>query len=210
MNVFSIESFMDELAMLAGADPVEFRLAHLEDPRAREVVSAAARRFGWRAWRRTPARGRGFGFARYKNLAAYCAVALELKVEPATGALTVGRVVAAADCGEAISPDGVRNQIEGAIVQSLSWTMIEQVDWNADRRTSVDWNAYPIMRFPALPQDVEVEVIDRPSEPFLGVGEAGQGPTAAALANALADATGKRLRDLPLTAEKVKAAIVMT
>ncbi|HEY1926813.1 MAG TPA: molybdopterin cofactor-binding domain-containing protein [Caulobacteraceae bacterium] len=207
MNVFSIESFMDELALQAGADPVEFRLTHLQDPRARDVVSAAARRFGWQAWRRTPWRGRGFGFARYKNLAAYCAVALELKVDRATGALTVGRVVAAADCGQAISPDGVRNQVEGAIVQSLSWTLIEQVRWDVDRRTSVDWSAYPILRFPALPQEVEVEVIDRPSEPFLGVGEAGQGPAAAALANALADATGKRLRDLPLTAEKVKAAI---
>jgi nicotinate dehydrogenase subunit B len=207
MNVFSIESFMDELALLAGADPVDFRLAHLDDPRARDVIAAAARRFGWQSWRRTPWRGRGFGFARYKNLGAYCAVALEVQVEPVTGALSVGRVVAAADSGQAISPDGIRNQIEGAIVQSLSWTMMEQVAWDADRRTSFDWSAYPILRFPALPQGVEVEVIDRPAEPFLGTGEAGQGPTAAALANALADATGKRLRDLPLTEEKVKTAI---
>jgi nicotinate dehydrogenase subunit B len=207
MNVFSIESFMDELGLLAGADPVDFRLAHLDDPRARDVIAAAARRFGWQSWRRTPWRGRGFGFARYKNLGAYCAVALEVQVEPVTGALSVGRVVAAADSGQAISPDGIRNQIEGAIVQSLSWTMMEQVAWDADRRTSFDWSAYPILRFPALPQGVEVEVIDRPAEPFLGTGEAGQGPTAAALANALADATGKRLRDLPLTEEKVKTAI---
>ncbi|HEX4742529.1 MAG TPA: molybdopterin cofactor-binding domain-containing protein [Caulobacteraceae bacterium] len=207
MNVFSIESFMDELALMARADPVTFRLTHLEDPRARDVVAAAARQFGWQAWRRMPGRGRGFGFARYKNLGAYCAVALEVEVEPVTGTLSVGRIVSAVDSGQAVSPDGIRSQIEGAIVQSLSWTMIEQVAWDSDQRTSFDWGAYPILRFPALPKSVEVEVIDRPTEPFLGTGEAGQGPTAAALANAVADATGKRLRDLPITAEKVKAAI---
>ena len=207
MNVFSIESFVDELALLADEDPVAFRLAHLDDSRAHDVINAAARSFGWQAWRRSHGRGRGFAFARYKNLAAYCAVALELEVEPVTGEVWLGRVVSAVDCGQAINPDGIRNQIEGAIVQSLSWSMLEQVGWDADRRTSFDWSAYPILRFPALPQSVEVEVIDRPTEPFLGVGEAGQGPAAAALANAVADATGKRLRDLPLTAEKVKGAM---
>ncbi|HEY2050236.1 MAG TPA: molybdopterin cofactor-binding domain-containing protein [Caulobacteraceae bacterium] len=207
MNVFSTESFMDELALVARADPVESRLSHLDDPRARDVIIAAARRFDWSGWRPAPLRGRGFAFARYKNLAAYCAVALDVEVEPVTGEVRVGRVVAAVDSGQAINPDGIRNQIEGAIVQSLSWTSLEQVTWDSDNRTSFDWSAYPIVRFPALPHSVDVEVIDRPTQPFLGTGEAGQGPAAAALANAIADATGKRLRDLPLTAEKVKAAM---
>jgi nicotinate dehydrogenase subunit B len=207
MNVFSIESFMDELAAAAGADPIAFRLAHLDDARARDVIAATGRRFGWDAWRREPWRGRGVAFARYKNLGAYCAVALEVTVEPLTGAVAVGKVVSAVDSGQAVSPDGIRNQIEGAIVQSLSWTMMEAASWGAQRRTSFDWSAYPILRFQGLPASVEVEVVDRPGQPFLGTGEAGQGPTAAALANAIADATGRRLRDMPLTADKLKAAL---
>ncbi|WP_342241079.1 xanthine dehydrogenase family protein molybdopterin-binding subunit [Inquilinus sp. OTU3971] len=208
MNVFAIESFMDELALAAGADPVEFRLKHLDDPRGRDVVAAAAEAFGWNQGRpAAPGHGRGFAFARYKNLAAYCAVAVEVAVERETGAVRVPRVVAAVDTGQVVNPDGVRNQIEGAVLQSMSWTLYESVGFDQGRITSVDWSTYPILRFDAVPDSVEIRIIDRPGTPFLGCGETGQGPASAALANGIADATGQRLRDLPLTAAKVKSAI---
>ncbi len=208
LNIFAIESFVDELALAAGADPVEFRLRHLTDSRAQAVVRLAAERFGWnKAAPRQPRQGRGFGFARYKNLGAYCAVALSLSVEHETGRVRLGRVVAAVDSGQPINPDGIRNQIEGAVVQSASWTLYEQVRFDRHHITSTDWNSYPILRFPAAPESVEVHVIPRPGDPFLGTGEAGQGPTAAAIANALRDAIGIRLRDLPLSRERVKAAL---
>ncbi|HUB15215.1 MAG TPA: molybdopterin cofactor-binding domain-containing protein [Acetobacteraceae bacterium] len=206
MNVFSIESFMDELASAAGADPVAFRLAHLDDDRAKAVVKRAAEGFGWGA--KPPAgHGYGFGFARYKNLAAYCAVAAELAVEHETGRTRLVRAVAAVDAGQVVNPDGLRNQVEGAILQSTSWTLYESATFDASGVTSLDWASYPIMRFDAVPDSVEVHVIDRPGMPFLGAGECGQGPAAAAVANAVAHATGQRLRDLPLTRQKVKAAI---
>jgi len=208
MNVFAVESFMDELARAGRVDPVAFRLAHLTDGRAREVVSLCAQRFGWEARpARDGRRGAGFAFARYKNLASYCAVALDVEVEHETGEVAVRRAVAAVDAGEAVSPDGIRNQIEGAVIQSLSWTALEAVSFEATHQTSFDWSAYPIARFSDVPDVVEVHVIDRPGEPFLGAGETGQGPTAAALANAIADATGHRLRDMPLSPARVKAAI---
>jgi nicotinate dehydrogenase subunit B len=208
MNVFSIESFMDELAMAAGVDPIEFRLRHLKDARAREVINVVADKFGWKAGIPLPrGRGRGFGFARYKNFAAYTAVAVELEVEHETGRVRLVRFVAANDSGEIVSPDGIRNQIEGGIVQSASWTLHEQVAFDQTRITSRDWSTYPILRFPELPETVDVHLIDRPGEPFLGTGEAAQGPTAAAIANAVAHATGSRIRELPLTRERIKAAI---
>jgi CO/xanthine dehydrogenase Mo-binding subunit len=208
MNVFSIESFMDELARAANVDPVVFRLRHLEDPRARAVVELAAEKFGWRAGEASVRpRGRGFGFARYKNLAAYTAVAAEVEVDRATGAVRLIRFVAANDSGEIVNPDGVRNQIEGGIIQSASWTLLEEVAFDRTRIESRDWSTYPILRFPDLPESVEVHLINRPGTPFLGTGEAAQGPAAAAIANAIADATGVRLRELPFTRARVKAAI---
>jgi nicotinate dehydrogenase subunit B len=205
LNVFAIESFMDELAEGAGADPVAFRLRHLQDERAKAVISLAAEKFGWSASR--PGEGRGFAFARYKNLGAYCAVALTLRVEHETGQIRLGRVVAAVDSGQEVNPDGIRNQIEGAIVQSASWTLYEQVRFDRKRILSTDWSGYPIMRFPAAPESIAVHIVPRPGQPFLGTGEAGQGPTSAAIANAIKDATGARLRDVPFSAPKVKAAI---
>jgi CO/xanthine dehydrogenase Mo-binding subunit len=208
LNIFAIESFVDELALAAGADPVEFRLRHLTDPRAQAVVKLAAERAGWdKRAERQPGQGRGFAFARYKNLAAYCAVAVTVSVEHETGRIRPGRVVAAVDSGQPINPDGIRNQIEGAMVQSASWTLYEEVRFDRHHITSTDWSGYPILRFPAAPESVEVHIIPRPGQPFLGTGEAGQGPMAAALANALRDAAGVRVRDLPLSAERVKAAI---
>jgi CO/xanthine dehydrogenase Mo-binding subunit len=208
MNVFSIESFMDELAMAAGADPVEFRLRHLQDAHARDVILLAAERFGWKKGDKPPkGRGRGFAFARYKNLAAFTAIAVELEVEHETGRVRPIRFVAANDSGQIVNPDGIRNQIEGAIVQSTSWTLHEALTFDNARITSRDWAGYPILRFPELPNTIEVHLIDRPGEPFLGTGETGQGPAAAAIANAVADATGVRIRELPLTRKRVKEAI---
>jgi nicotinate dehydrogenase subunit B len=209
MNVFAIESFMDELAAAAGADPVEFRLKHLDDTRASDVIATAAQRFGWstRPPRPLPGRGYGFAFARYKNLAAYCAIACEVEVEHSTGRARMVRAVAAVDSGEVVNPDGIANQIEGAILQSMSWTLYENVTFDDRRITSVDWASYPILRFSDVPHVVEVHVQNRPTLPFLGSGEAGQGPAAAAIASAIADATGHRFRDLPITRERIKAAI---
>ncbi len=206
MNIFSIESFMDELAQAAGIDPVDFRLRHLDDPRAREVVTQAAAHFGWSAARR-PGSGNGFAFARYKNLAAYMAVAVEVTVDRESGRVRLVRAAAAVDSGEAVNPDGIRNQIEGGILQSASWTLYESVAFDRTRILSRDWGSYPILRFRGVPDSVEVYVIDRPGTPFLGTGEAAQGPTAAAIANAIADAAGVRLREVPLTAARVKAAL---
>jgi nicotinate dehydrogenase subunit B len=206
-NVFSIESFMDELALAARIDPVVFRLHHMVDPRARDVIALAAQKFGWSAYRRQPGRGRGFAFARYKNLGAFAAIALEVEVAPDTGFVRITRAVAAVDSGEIVSLDGIRNQIEGGIVQSCSWTLCEEVLFDgAGHSVSRDWAGYPILRFPQVPDTVQVHVIDRPGMPFLGTGEATQGPTAAAIANAIADATGVRLRELPFKPARVMAA----
>ena len=208
MNVFSIESFMDELAHASGSDPVEFRLKHLADARARAVVTAAAERFGWSQSQQLPVgHGRGFGFARYKNLAAYCAVAVEVDVAHDTGRARVVRVLAAIDSGQVVNPNGLMNQTEGGIIQSISWTLYEQVTFDDTRITSIDWSTYPILRFNAVPDSVDVHIINQPGQPFLGSGEAAQGPAAAAVGNAIANATGRRLRDLPLTRERIKAAL---
>jgi CO/xanthine dehydrogenase Mo-binding subunit len=208
LNVFSIESMLDELALAARTDPLAFRLAHMQDQRARAVMIEAARRFGWARRRKGDGRrGCGMAFARYKNIGAYCAIAMEIEVERETGAVKVHRVHAAVDAGQPVNPDGIRNQVEGGILQSLSWTMFEAVTFDESKRTSFDWGTYPIMRFDDVPAEVTVQVMDRPGLPFLGAGETAQGPTSAAFANALADATGVRMRDMPLTPAKVKAAI---
>ncbi len=207
-NVFSIESFMDELASAAGADPVEFRLKHLDDLRGREVIERAAQHFGWQSGQKAPLdRGFGFAFARYKNLAAYCAVATDVEVNRETGRTRLVRAVAAVDSGQVVNPDGLINQIEGAIVQSMSWTLYESVTFDDTRITSIDWQTYPILRFNSVPDSIEVHIINRPGQPFLGSGETGQGPAAASIANAVANATGKRLRNLPLTRKRIKDAI---
>jgi CO/xanthine dehydrogenase Mo-binding subunit len=207
-NVFSIESFMNELAELAGADPVEFRLKHLEDQRGREVIEKAAKEFGWQSGQKAaPDRGYGFAFARYKSLAAYCAIATEVEINRETGRARLVRAVAAVDSGQVVNPDGLTNQIEGAIIQSTSWTLYEAVTFDDTRITSIDWQTYPILRFGAVPDRIDVHIINRPGLPFLGSGETGQGPAAASVANAIANATGKRLRDLPLTRNKIKDAI---
>ena len=203
-NIFSIESFMDELAHAAGADPVEYRLRQLKDERGRAVIRAAAERFGWSTWKGGADLGRGMAFARYKNLAAYLAVCLEVEVDPATWQPRARRAVIAADAGEIVNPDGLKNQLEGGLIQGLSWSLKEEVRHDAGRITSRDWASYPILRFSEVPE-VEVVLIDRPGEPFLGAGEASQGPAAAALANGIFSACGARVRQLPLTGDRIAA-----
>ena len=206
-NVFAIESFMDELAKAASADPVEFRLKHLTDPRAKAVIDAAAKNAGWQKGAEgTGTHGRGIGFARYKNHATYVAVVVEVEVDRGSGAVRVVKATAAADSGQIVNPDGLKNQMEGGIIQSTSWTLKEAVRFDQRRILSRDWQTYPILTFPEVP-DVDVTLIDRPGQPWLGAGEAAHGPTSAAIANAVAHATGARIRDLPLSPDKVKAAL---
>lgn len=207
MNVFAIENAMDELAARVGADPVEFRLRHLADERAGAVVERASSMFGWKAGQDAPRNhGYGFTFARYKNLAAYCAVAMEVMVEPETGRVRMIRASAAVDAGEVVNPDGVANQVQGGILQSASWTLYEEVGFDRTRVTSVDWSTYPILRFDALPNTIDVEIVPRPGTPFLGAGECSQGPGGSALANGIAHAIGRRIYDLPLTRERIRSA----
>ncbi len=194
-NVFAIESFMDECAAAVGADPVEFRLKHLTDARGRAVIEKAAEAF--RAFRKTENRGRGIAFAKYKNLGAYCAVVAEVE---ATHELRVTRLVAAVDVGLPVNPDGVANQIEGGCIQAASWTLKE-----AYRPGVVGWEDYPILKFSEVPR-VEVLLL-KSSEKSVGAGECTMGPVAAAVANALYDALGVRVRDLPLTPDRIAAAI---
>jgi len=202
-NVFALESFMDEAALAAGVDPVEFRLRHMKDPRARAVIEATAARAGWKSGNT----GWGFGYARYKNIGCYCAVAAQVEIDRSTGAARVLRAVSGVDAGQVVNPDGIVNQIEGGFIQSASWTLKEAVSFDRTRVRTRSWNDYPIMRFEEVPP-VDVLLLNQPDQPFLGVGEGSQGPTAAAIANAIASLTGKRLRDLPFTPGKVKAALV--
>jgi CO/xanthine dehydrogenase Mo-binding subunit len=202
-NVFAIESMVDELAATTGTDPLAFRLAHLADERGRAVLAAAAERAGWADRDRGGDTGYGIGYARYKEKGAWCAVVAE--VEAGTE-LRVRRLTLAVDVGRVVNPDGVRNQIEGGAVQSTSWTLKERVRFDRSRVTSTDWESYPILRFGETPV-VDVVLLDRPDQPSLGSGEASQGPTAAAVGNAVADALGVRVRDLPITAERVVSAI---
>jgi CO/xanthine dehydrogenase Mo-binding subunit len=206
-NVFASESFMDELADAAGADPVAFRLAHMKDPRARAVIEAVAKKAGWKEGEKGDGTfGRGIGFSKYKNLACYVAVVAVVEVNRATGAVRVPRAWAAVDAGLIINPDGVVNQIEGGLIQSVSWTLKEEVRFDKNGILARDWATYPILTMPEAPK-VEVELLNRPTERPSGVGEGSQGPAVAAVANAFAHATGKRLRDLPMTPPRVKAVL---
>ncbi len=202
LNVFAIESVIDELAAAAGADPVAFRLAHLSDPRAARVLREAARLAGWDARPRADGTGWGVGYARYKGLAGYCAAVAEVE---AHSSVRVRRLWVAADVGKVISPDGVANQLEGGAIQSASWALKERVRFSRSAVTSVTWDDYPILRFSEVPR-VQVAIMES-EEPEAGAGEVAQGPVAAAIGNALADAVGVRVRDLPLTREQVARAI---
>ena len=209
-NVFAAESFIDELAHEAGADPLDYRRRHLEDVRTRAVLDAAAECFGWTA---RPAgggaagTGSGIAVARYKNAKSYCAVAVEAEVGD-DAKVVLRRAVIAADAGEIVDPDGLAAQLEGGFVQAASWTLLEAVTWDRDGITSRDWDSYPILRFDAVPE-IETVLVDQPGEPFLGAGEASCGPTGAAIANAVFDATGVRARRLPLTPRALREAAAL-
>jgi len=206
-NVFALESFMDEMAFAAGADPVEYRLRHMKDPRARAVIEECARKANWKPGQKGDgSRGRGIAFAKYKNLAAYCAVAVDVAVDRRTGKISLTRAISAVDAGLVINPDGVANQIEGGIIQSASWTLKEQVGYDQQRITMRSWADYPILTFPEVPP-IEVHIINRPDERSLGSGEGSQGPTGAAIANAFFNATGMRMRELPFSPQRVKTAL---
>ena len=201
-NVFAIESFVDELCAERGEDPVEFRLRHLSDSRAKDVILAVAKRAAWKPGKRSGV-GHGVGFGRYKNTGAYCAVVAEIE-----GAedISVKRLTIAVDVGEAINPDGVINQIEGGAIQAVSWVLKERVRFNRERITSNTWGAYPILRFSEVPE-VEVELIQRSDIDPVGAGEAAHGPVTAAIANAVFDALDVRVRSLPITRDSLIAAI---
>lgn len=203
-NVFAIESFMDELADAAGLDPVEFRLRHLADERARHVCEVAARLARW-SDRPAGGEGQGFGFAfsRYKNRAGYLAVVIEVEVG---AAVQVTRVWAVVDAGSVVHRDGLMNQIEGGIVQALSWSLKESVRWGPQGVLTSTWDEYPILGFTELPE-VVIELVDRPDQPSLGAGELAPGPVAGALGNAVAHALGLRARHLPFTPERLLALI---
>ena len=210
-NAFANESFMDELAYAAGVDPVEFRLRHLADPRAQAVVRAAADKSGWSP-HTAPAKsgtGRGVAYSQYENNEAYVATVAEVSVDPNDGRVRVNRVVTAHDCGLIINPDGLTNQIEGNVIQATSRALLEQVTFDQSRVTSLDWHSYPILRFPDIPT-VEVVLINHPDQPAFGAGEPSTLTVAPVIANAIYDATGARVRDIPLTAERVKAVLGRT
>jgi CO/xanthine dehydrogenase Mo-binding subunit len=213
-NVFAIESFIDELAAAASADPLEFRLAHTSDERARAVLSRAGEISGWTR-RPSPskdaakdiARGRGIAFARYENVYAYAAIVAEVEVDRTSGVVRVPRVSVAHDCGLIVNPDGLRNQLEGNVVQTLSRALKEEVRFDRDGVVSLDWSSYPILRFPEVPAEIRIALIDRPDQPMLGAGEPAAVPVFGAVGNAIFDATGARLRRLPFTSERVSAAL---
>ena len=216
-NCFAVESFTDELAAAAGLDPIEFRLRGLDDKRGVEAIKRAAALMNWQS-RPSPGsgknagnsaavmRGRGFAYVHYKHSESYVAMGMDVAVERASGRIKVERVACAFDCGQIINPDGARAQVEGSILQTLSRVLMEEVQFDQSRVTSVDWNSYPILRFSDVPQ-IEIALIDRQAEPPVGAGEAACTTVGAALANAVFDATGARLRTVPFTPERVKAAL---
>jgi CO/xanthine dehydrogenase Mo-binding subunit len=213
-NVFAVESFTDELASAAGIDPLEFRVRGLTDPRALEALKRVAEMIDWQA-RPSPNPhalqggllvGRGMSYMRYKQAENYVAMAMEIAVNRATGQIRVHRVACAHDCGLIVNPDALKNQVEGNIIQTLSRSLHEEVLFDRSRVTSVDWTSYPILTIPEAPI-VEVALLNRPAMRLLGAGEAASAPVAAALANAFFDATGKRLRTVPFTAQRVLAAL---
>ena len=212
-NTYANEVFMDELAAAAGADPFEFRIRHLKDPRGVAVLRAAAARAGWipRSSPRTGARasssgfGRGMAYVKYENVRTYVAAVAEVEADRQSGQIRVNRVVVAHDCGQIINPDGVRAQVEGCVIQTVSRTLKEELKWDRSRVTSLDWATYPILRFPEVPK-VEIELINRPTEPPWGVGEPAAAVVPSAISNAVFDAIGVRVRTIPFSPERVKAA----
>lgn len=218
-NTFAHESFIDEMAFEAGEDPVAFRLRHLDDPRAAELVRRTAEQAGWQEHGRPRLRcegrmafGQGFAFATYVHgtfpgtAAASAAWVVDVTVDIETGEVTLSRIFIGQDQGLVINPDGVRQQIHGNAIQTASRVLIEEVTFDEIAPSPQSWAAYPIQTFPAVP-DIQTMLIERPGDPPLGVGESAAVPSAAAIANAIFDATGVRMREVPFTPEKMRAAL---
>ena len=197
-NLFAIESFMDELAHHAGEDPIDFRLNHLSDPRAVRVLQTLRAK----APAKPPGLGRGLGLARYKNQQSYCAILVDLSVSE-DAQIKLMHATICADAGLAVDPDGVINQLEGGFIQAASWTLKEAVSWDSDGVNSLDWDTYPILKFSEVPT-ISTHLIDARGQPALGVGEASTGPTPGAIANAVFDAVGLRVRSLPINAQQLR------
>ncbi len=203
-NVFAMECCIDELAERAGQDPVAYRLSIIADKRARAVIEKVAAMANWQAGAAGgTGRGRGIAFSRYKNRAAYAAVVVELDVEET---ISLRHVWCATDAGLVINPDGVINQLEGGIIQSASWVLKEQVSFD-DGVSSFDWDTYPVLKFSEVPE-IAIALINTKDEVPLGVGEATAGPTAAAIGNAVSHALGARIRDLPMTRDRIMATLL--
>ncbi|WP_373522560.1 molybdopterin cofactor-binding domain-containing protein [Aquiflexum sp.] len=201
-NIFALESFMDELASEAGMDPIAFRIKNLDDKRAIAVLETLASKTGWDSKLKNPGKGYGVAFSKYKNSASYFAVLAEVEINKAEKSFKLTKMTGVIDSGQCINPDGLKNQTEGGMVQSASWTLLESVQFDENGILSKDWSSYPIMRFKEVPE-IEVHIINRPELSPMGAGEAAQGPVAAAIANAIFDGTGTRVRELPIKAEKV-------
>jgi CO/xanthine dehydrogenase Mo-binding subunit len=214
-NTFANECFMDELAAAAGADPIEFRLRYL-DPSDRRGIEALERVAALAKWEKRPApkggqsgevvTGRGVSYCKYELVRTYIAAVAEVEVRRSTGEIRATRFYVAHDCGQIINPDGIRNQIEGNVIQTLSRTLKEELKFDRSRVTSLDWASYPILTFPDVPK-IEVTLIDRPDKPSWGAGEPICAVVPPALGNAVFDAIGARLRTAPYTPERVKAAL---
>jgi nicotinate dehydrogenase subunit B len=203
-NIFALECCIDELADRAGQDPVEYRLSITADARARAVIEKVAAMAKWKAGASVgTGRANGIAFARYKNRAAYAAVIVDLSVDEE---IRLHRVWCATDAGLVINPDGVINQLEGGIIQSASWVLKEQVRFD-NGVACIDWESYPVLKFSEVPE-IEIELINTKDEVPLGVGEVTAGPTAAAIGNAVSRALGARIRDLPLTRERIMSALL--
>ena len=212
-NTFANESFMDELAAAAGVDPLEFRLRYLKDPRGVELLTRLARLAAWekrntgsKATQGDRASGRGLSYVRYELARTYVGAVADVEVDRNSGAIRVTRFFVVQDCGQIINPDGVRAQLEGNIIQTVSRTLKERVTFDRSRVTSVDWASYPILTFPEVPE-IHMDLIDRPTEKPWGAGEPSAAVVSAAISNAVYDAINTRLRSVPFTSDKVKAAI---
>ncbi len=209
-NSFAVESFVDELAAAAKIDPLAFRLRELSDARGREVLQRCADLIGWASRKRAAPdddvqRGTGLAYVHYKHNETWVAIAMQVEARRSTGDLRVKRIACAHDCGLMINPDAVRNQVEGNILQTLSRTLYEETLFDKERVTNVTWASYRLLRFAEVPE-LMIDLVSRPELPPLGAGEAASTPVPAALANAIADATGVRLREVPFSAARLKAA----
>ncbi|MFZ0110136.1 MAG: molybdopterin cofactor-binding domain-containing protein [Pseudolabrys sp.] len=215
-NTYANECFVDELAAAANMDPLEFRLKYLDDKRGLELLDRLA---GLAKWEKRPSpqksasgnvvKGRGVSYVKYELVRTYIGCVAEVEVDRGTGVIRVPKFTVVHDCGQIINPDGLKNQIEGNVIQTVSRTLIEEVKFDRSQVTSLDWETYPILKFPQVPEIV-IELIDRPTEKPWGAGEPSAAIIPSAISNAVFDATGVRLRSVPYTPPKVKAAMQAT